>query len=803
MAKKFQNLTVDYGTIIGKMPIGDRVNMARSGEGRQLLSSLTPTQLADMFPDYYKKAYPDVGKILKSISSPSFKPLSREEADIQMGKNEAFIRSKERLSQPDMKPAWFRKLQEETGQKLSDAGAKAQLSGAKKDLLREMESSGVKSDDPRASFLKDLSDDDLKKAGITKQSDNQGNIVFRRTEITDEQAKARLESIDPKIEAIRKTILGKESSGRYDITSFAEGRGSNASGGYQFADGTWRAQARKAGYDPDLYPRAKMAPPEVQDAVARSYIKDILARNGGDVSAVPREWYAGPKGYLTDYELRVNRGLTLEKYVSDWMQKYQANSGGSVTQTQIAQSLEEAKKQIRQDQEGHLAGRVEMPVLPNGLKPEVVTFYNGLTDRQKQDFYSMLKAAGGGPSQDQLSAGVNRVNDLYDKNPTALQQGVFKGNGRLLFDNDRIAAGASQLSGHTQAALNKFQEFAPEGTTITSTYRSPEHHIEASKPGGPGAHSRGSAVDIRSSGKSPAELAQTIQALKRAGFTKVLLEGDHIHAEANPGQDFHISNLGRGNPGIDLESARTAADRVAWNEGLSAERETANVTPAPTSTPASTPRQAEELRPTAQAVSANRPQQQAQNTSNTEDKTSSLAATREYEAAKQAGKFDNQQKPEEVRVLAEGGQAEVNSDEIKAMPIDSLKGDNSVVMDQDNKPLFTMNTKDEKAVYDPKTKQVDVQPINKTDGDSLGSGKLLTESSHQTKGETHPDSPPQPVFREPMPTTAPRSGDVSVSITDDMFKDPGFKRAIAKTRFVDTGDAALGGHFGAANADLG
>jgi hypothetical protein len=58
----------------------------------------------------------------------------------------------------------------------------------------------------------------------------------------------------------------------------------------------------------------------------------------------------------------------------------------------------------------------------------------------------------------------------------------------------------------------------------------------------------------------------------------------------------------------------------------------------------------------------------------------------------------------------------------------------------------------------------------------------------------------QPVV---LPSSEPRSGDVSINITDELFKDPSFKRAVAKTRFVDTGDAALGGHFGMANADLG
>lgn len=134
---------------------------------------------------------------------------------------------------------------------------------------------------------------------------------------------------DQKVELALKTIKGQESQGNYGATSFAEGRGSTASGGYQFADATWQEQAKKAGVDVSQYQRAKDAPAEIQDTVAKSYVKDILSRNQGDVSAIPREWYAGPKGYLTQRELDVNNGLTVGKYQQDWMQKFSQNAGAA------------------------------------------------------------------------------------------------------------------------------------------------------------------------------------------------------------------------------------------------------------------------------------------------------------------------------------------------------------------------------------------------------------------------------------------------------------------------------------------
>ena len=53
MAKKIDtsNLTVDYKQLM-RMTVQDRVGMAKSGFGEELMQSLTPTQLALAFPKY-------------------------------------------------------------------------------------------------------------------------------------------------------------------------------------------------------------------------------------------------------------------------------------------------------------------------------------------------------------------------------------------------------------------------------------------------------------------------------------------------------------------------------------------------------------------------------------------------------------------------------------------------------------------------------------------------------------------------------------------------------------------------------
>lgn len=133
------------------------------------------------------------------------------------------------------------------------------------------------------------------------------------------------------VDRILATIRQRESSG--DYSARAPGPGT-ASGAYQFIDKTWQSLTQKFGIGTE-YASAGMAPKEVQDAVARAYVQDILKRAGGDVSKVPLEWYTGNmQGSMTPGQLQANRGLTSAEYQRKWLAEYESQPGATAPMSQ-------------------------------------------------------------------------------------------------------------------------------------------------------------------------------------------------------------------------------------------------------------------------------------------------------------------------------------------------------------------------------------------------------------------------------------------------------------------------------------
>lgn len=126
------------------------------------------------------------------------------------------------------------------------------------------------------------------------------------------------------VDSILDTIKQRESRGNYS----AQNPYSTASGAYQFVDKTWQSLTKKFGIGTE-YNKAKLAPKEIQDAIAKSYVQDILSRAGGDVSKVPLEWYTGNiQGNLGGANIAPGHP-SVSAYQSDWMKDYNRISGPS------------------------------------------------------------------------------------------------------------------------------------------------------------------------------------------------------------------------------------------------------------------------------------------------------------------------------------------------------------------------------------------------------------------------------------------------------------------------------------------
>ena len=70
MAFNLENMTVDYKKMLRMIP-SDRTTLAQSGAINDLISSLTPGQLVNLFPSYYRDQLPDVGQAVSSGSRSS------------------------------------------------------------------------------------------------------------------------------------------------------------------------------------------------------------------------------------------------------------------------------------------------------------------------------------------------------------------------------------------------------------------------------------------------------------------------------------------------------------------------------------------------------------------------------------------------------------------------------------------------------------------------------------------------------------------------------------------------------------
>ncbi len=91
--------------------------------------------------------------------------------------------------------------------------------------------------------------------------------------------------------------------------------------------------------------------------------------------------------------------------------------------------------------------------------------------------------------------------------------------------------------------LDELRELYEKPITITSSYRGPEHPIEAAKPDGPGVHSLGVAVDIASVGGTTT--LELVRAALAVGFERIGIsrKKGFIHLDIADKTHFKVKSI--------------------------------------------------------------------------------------------------------------------------------------------------------------------------------------------------------------------------------------------------------------------
>lgn len=740
MAKsKFQNLTVDAQSL-RRLSVGDRLDFLKSSEGLSILPNFTPTQLNDLFPWHYRRSFTDIGNAFKMVSerknlsgggvgvgmtTPTAETTSRPTTGI----SPRAARDAAVVGQPTG-PRWQRELEKRTGISMNEP-----------------------SNGPAMEKLK---------SEISRGEGNYNSVNRGRAGDTPGGAERLLGK--PLSELTVGEIMDMQSGGAGQRKLFAVGK-------YQFIPNTLSEAVRYTGVDRnakfDAATQEKLFEYTISSRKRPALDAYLSGKSNDRESALrdlAREFASipGPNGRgMYDNDRAGNRA-----------------SGGMEKVDRVLRMLSEAREErltgVNQQQDTN----IQSPQLPNGLAPKLMEELSRMTPRQQQKFVTALEKVGG----------VEKMNELYQQSPALIDRAASQGSSFVYsnvgFKNKAVREGVGQLSQETQSVLQRLDATGVP-ITVTSTFRSPDQNARTSGSSRTSLHMSGNAIDVRTNNKSTEELQRTVQSLKRAGFNKVLLENDHIHAEIHPGSnDFNVSLRTRhNNQNISLEQARTAADQAAFRDESLTQRLAERSTPPQQTVPTlQTP--GAPAGPTRQPVQTETP------------------------PAEPTGTV-----PKLVPGLALGGEVKTDAKQLQAHAINkSRQRRDDMVVTDGNQPLFTMNSEEEMK-FNPDTGKVSVNPSPqglKVDPDALQE-KLETNSNTFERPQTM-DANVERGIKETsaQPVVVMQSPSSPVVNSYDAIRDrtletmsPSFERAIARSRFVNTGEAALGGHFDGGASNLG
>ena len=314
-----EGLTVDFKQLMS-IPVGSRVQAA-SLDNNFLASvlTLTPSQIAQAFPDYYKRSLPDVSNFITANIQAKLSGRGRtwdQTGGGAPGTTPGSLYTQEGRLDPRARPKGAPKpTVDEMKKELAKAGINVD------NVYNIIDEKGVLAGDKRIQFLKNLSKEDLAKAGLEKVETEDGKSLIRETatqasQMSDEQIVSEIKKKSSNEEGTYRPVYSLSEIDLSDavINTIA---GEALAGNKESIDGVINNMLNRVGADPNWnnlkdvarapkqYAGYRVASDE-QAAFIRDRIKELssgkVSSNIGAATEFRAEYYVKGEGYGKTFE---------------------------------------------------------------------------------------------------------------------------------------------------------------------------------------------------------------------------------------------------------------------------------------------------------------------------------------------------------------------------------------------------------------------------------------------------------------------------------------------------------------------
>lgn len=894
MAKKFQNLTVDYRKLL-RLGMQDRLDLLRSGYGESIFSRLTAEEFSRLFPKYYSDKLPDVGVALKSIMSRDFKTTGGVEQPPPAATGTPTPSTgRTRMNQPrpggtTTEPAKINPILKKLEQYvpgISDPRAKAQISAEKEELFNLFRSQKqIASDHPRAKLLEGLSEQDLQRLNIKRTESGYEMLPTKTSQMSDQELAAtnksvvgmdQLSKIIPSIrnnpalaEAINKQAkeLGVTPASIAMVlkvenpnlnASISGGAGKRYSGLYQMGP----AELRSVGHTPESF---KSLSAVEQTEVWGQWLKKVNFTGRANITEGDTN-----QNFTMLMANQLGSGRNLKDKDGNFVlaRNQSSNIGGTVTFNTLAafarganplnekgtdekpltreQREEQEYEQIKERYSG-----LGLERIPKGVDPAFSGEWDKMSARQRQLFVDAIPKVGGIEKMNELIKGGNTGQQIIQNSQTGETGELTKYYKEMQKKYGEKIDLNSPIWNELDPSLASIKErlvaskkvdgmggYVNRDTLISAdaiARKAKEYGYSLRIPPGGGGddkhssnHGRGRdtnfSIDVQffdSEGKavhmgklSPEIREQMVLAAKGTGANRIGIPvrgsstGMHVQSDkykptavwgydpsigagsrrtlesTEEGRRFlrvfdqNPNNVGAINADmltrIGLDKPQKEAAQEAVRSAEEGKKSEVLPTPQPNIAPA----------PERQPITPSLPEKPA--------------------ATAEPAKETDKEKLDRLGVgtigsYALGGETEASGPlTAYAIDKDKLRRDDTLVTD--GRVKFTMNSEKESMKYNPDTGKVQIDQAKGEVRQKISPETIVPKAaetdvtSPQSEREPQQQQSQQQVVVQ-QPYQPSNQYEETNALTDNIFKSPSFHRAIARTRFQNTGDAALGGHF--------